>query len=148
MQDIALPSFLEKKITKLYESSHSFIGWIAEDRIIYNRPIGFLSGDSFRVHHLKVVEIVKTYRGNKIFSPVPDLQVIKPEDQQWCNEVMVPEVIRGGLRYSAHVVPASVFAQLSISKISTFLDAQSGGTFEMRSFGDEVEAYQWLKSVQ
>ena len=63
---------------------------------------------------------------------------------EWAEQVWAPQMRKAGLQYLAQVVPASIFATLTIETLIQRIDTN----FEIRTFEDETAAEAWLMSVK
>ena len=61
----------------------------------------------------------------------------------WAENEWAPQMRAAGLRYLAQVVPASIYATLSIENLIQRID----DNFEIRTFEEEEEAAAWLQVV-
>ncbi|GAA4424670.1 hypothetical protein GCM10023188_04780 [Pontibacter saemangeumensis] len=61
----------------------------------------------------------------------------------WAENEWAPQMRAAGLRYLAQVVPASIFAMITIEN----LVRQIGGEFEIRMFESDTDAEAWLVSL-
>ena len=62
---------------------------------------------------------------------------------EWAQNEWTPQMKKGGLRYLAQVVPASIYATLTIESLIQKIDDQ----FEIRTFEEDADAVAWLLSV-
>jgi hypothetical protein len=62
---------------------------------------------------------------------------------EWAENEWAPQMRAAGLRYLAQVVPNSVYATMTIESLIQRIDEE----FEIRTFGDESQARDWLDSV-
>ena len=66
-----------------------------------------------------------------------------PEDQDWLNSFWFPQMIKGGLRAMAIMVPRKVVTQLSVKRVMSKIDGKDLAT----SYFDDLEdARRWLKT--
>ena len=63
---------------------------------------------------------------------------------EWAETEWTPQMKKAGLRYLAQVVPASIFATMTIESLILKIDE----TFEIRTFEKEADAIAWLRTVK
>ncbi|MFB9864101.1 hypothetical protein [Rufibacter immobilis] len=63
---------------------------------------------------------------------------------EWVQEEWTPLMRKAGLRYLAQVVPNSIYVSITIEN----LIQRIGNEFEIRTFGEEADALDWLLSIE
>lgn len=115
----------------------------AKEGIMYHSWIGYRSNDQLK----QVLDghFVKFYEQNKFKKMVIEISKMSGSfdaANDWMATYFMPKLVKLGLAYSAVVVPANVFAQVSTEEWN-----KKVGGFTTRSFGSSKDALTWLRSV-
>nr|MCU0394045.1 hypothetical protein [Thermoflexibacter sp.] len=70
------------------------------------------------------------------------LVMFSPQDQRWTEEIWQKQASKAGLQHLAMIIPDSLFAVLSINKLTDSI--KKSASFDNEHFVDEDEAYGWL----
>ncbi|MFC6998754.1 hypothetical protein [Rufibacter roseus] len=115
-----------------------------EDKsILYAYWYGVQSEETVKDGGYKMLSLIKEKPYNKLMNS--NEHVIGSWDMalEWAENEWAPAMRKAGLRYLAYVVPASIFATLTVESLIQRIDDE----FEIRTFKSEEQAEQWLMSV-
>jgi hypothetical protein len=119
------------------------ISWDATVQCVRAEGIGYLEGQTYRDGMEQGLTLLKEKQGSKWLADMRAQSVVTVADQQWTIEDWTPRAVKGGIRYSAFVMPKSVIAQMSLKRILTKVGDKE---LTMGYFDDLEEARAWLNS--
>jgi hypothetical protein len=106
--------------------------------------VGYLSPDEFKTMANQLLNILETKRIKKQLNNVKKMKVLKPEIQEWLNDVWFPKAQKAGLKHFAFVVPDDIFGKASMDGANRKADETFG--VEIQYFNDMEKAKSWLVS--
>jgi hypothetical protein len=115
-----------------------------ETNAVFGTFIGFLSPDEFMAIGNQQLEMLETKRLNKVLNDVKRMKVLKPEMQEWVNNIWFPKAQKLGLKYFAFVVPDDIFGKLSMEGANK--NAINALDIEIQYFNNYDSAKNWLVS--
>lgn len=127
----------------LYETDYLTITWDEKLKCAIVKRVGFVVGEDFRYHNLKLIEIFQERKISKFISDVTEMKVISPDDQKWFDMIFFPNLYQAGLRYMAILEPKSAITKLSVGAIKKIAN-QAG--VEVKQFSSFEQAAVWIAS--
>jgi SpoIIAA-like len=127
----------------LYESDYLTAWWDDKLACLVIKRIGFVSGEEFKYHNLKLLEIIKSHKVIKMITDVRQMKVVAPKDQEWFAQEYLTQAHAAGLNHMAIIPPSSLIAQMSV----TMVERKADGIIEMRYFTTFEDAADWIKSL-
>ena len=128
----------------LHTDEHLHIELIPELGAMVNTWHGFVQGSSYRARMNRCVDLLQSVRAHTVVANVQRLRPLLADDQTWTNEDWAPRAAAAGLKRMGVVLPATVFAQLAVTRIVRRLDQIAIHTAE---FGELTDAMRWLESL-
>ncbi len=127
----------------LLENNNCISEWSDEDQILVFTHKGFVQGEVLRANGLQMYNTIKEKQGSKLLLNTLEMKVLDPEDQQWINQELIPQMLAIGLLYVAILIPKSVLAAMSLKTVVK----QTGESKEgIAYFSSREEAEEWLRS--
>jgi hypothetical protein len=127
----------------LYESDYLKVWWDNTLNCLVIKRVGFVSGDEFIQHNLKLLEFIQTHHVSKMITDVTQMKVVSPKDQDWFVREYLPKAHAAGLNYMAIIPPASLIAQMSVAMV----ERKADNIIVMRYFTTFEEAADWINTV-
>lgn len=115
-----------------------------ETNAVFGTFIGFLSPDEFKTIGNQQLDIIETKRLKKALNDVKRMKVLKPEVQEWVNNIWFPRAQKLGLKYFAFVVPDDIFGKISMEGANK--NAVNSFGIEIQYFNNLDIAKNWLVS--
>jgi len=134
---------LVDSVNKTNQVFHTIDLTYAKEGIMFHSWIGYRTNDQLKQvldgHFAKIYEQQKF---KKMVIEISRMSGSFDEANDWMATYFMPKLVRLGLQYSAVVLPANVFAQVSTEEWN-----KKVGGFTTRNFGSANEALAWLRSV-
>ncbi|WP_462280348.1 hypothetical protein [Salinivirga cyanobacteriivorans] len=105
---------------------------------------GAPKSEEFRNACMRVIDALKDHNTSKVLTDNSRAVIFKREDQQWLNEVWLPEAEKAGYRASATVIKKDPFVRFAVDNIVKGRDKDK---FLNKRFESRDEALNWLKSL-
>jgi len=134
-----------KDIHLHYDKSFCKIYYVESLHCVFLKWDGFANSKGFREACNFSLELLIEKGADKMIADNTTARVIKPEDQEWMNEVWFPKAFQAGFRISAVVVALNIFRELSVKEIVNSLDDDK---FTVQFFPNYLEAETWVKEMQ
>ena len=130
-------------LKKVFGEVYLRIELMPEDAFVNAQWSGVQSEETVKDGGFKILDMVRTSGCNKLLNS--NKNVIGSWDMalEWAENVWAPAVRAAGLHYLAQVYPTSIYASMTIESLLPRID----GNFEIRTFDDEEDAENWLRSV-
>jgi hypothetical protein len=114
-----------------------------DNAFIYARWFGVQSVETVMEGGNKLLEMIQENPCAKLLNS--NKNVIGSWDMalEWAENEWAPHMRAAGLRYLAQVVPASIYATLTIENLIQRIDE----SFEIRTFEEDGQAEAWLRSL-
>lgn len=106
---------------------------------------GAPKSESFRSACLLVTKALQENGYSKVLTDNTKAVIFKREDQQWLNEVWLPEAEAAGYRASATVIKKDPFVRFAVDNIMKDRDQEN---FLNKRFESREEAQNWLQSLE
>jgi hypothetical protein len=113
--------------------------------VLVNTWTGFLKGEEYRELMNRAVELLERHGISKVLADVSQLRPLVAEDMSWTTEDWAPRAVAAGMREMAVVLPRSVFAQLSVTRVVENLGDDRIVTAQ---FDDVRSALAWLETPE
>ncbi len=122
---------------------YATVGYDEKSKCIIDTWYGLCgTRDNFRKVLTYIVHLAEDKKAVKWLADLRRMHGSFDDSRDWIAEVIMPGVIRAGLRYEAVVLPHNVFSKLSTKE--TILKIQN---FELRQFSDIEKAKLWLEEI-
>jgi hypothetical protein len=132
-----------ESINKSAQVFHTIDLSYAKDGILFHSWIGYRTNDQLKQvldgHFAKIYE---QHKFKKMIIENSKMSGSFDEANDWMATYFMPKLVKLGLQYVAVVLPANVFAKISVEE----WDKKIGG-FTSRNFGSSNEAFVWLRSL-
>lgn len=133
-------SSLQATTVILFQQPYLTVEYDAANKLLIQNWKGFASSAQFREGIEKSIEIFKQKKPIRLLSNTKEGALVKKEDTDWAASYAIGQMIQHGLKSMAFVVPANVFAQMSVKNFS----GQAAGTFQPQYFDNKEKAIEWL----
>jgi hypothetical protein len=127
-----------------FEDKNWVIEWDEVRKWVKVDMIGFVQGEAHKNGSMKIVELLKQKKANKLLTDTRQAKVLWLAEQKWVNDVWVPMIKAAGTRYTATILPQNVIAQMSINAIAK--TNKDMADLENGYFGSMEEAQNWLRT--
>ena len=116
---------------------------VGNNSYLYAQWQGVQSVETVKEGGYKMLEMIKEKPCAKLLNS--NRNVIGSWDMalDWAENEWAPQMRAAGLRYLAQVVPASIFAMITIENLVRHIC----GEFEIRMFENDEDAQAWLESL-
>ena len=126
-----------------YENPVVRIHWDSEIHGVWAEWLRFAANNDFREPLMEGYNLLVEKKSKRWIADTRSLGPMTPEDQDWLNSFWFPQMIKGGLRAMAIMVPRKVVTQLSVKRVMSKIDGKDLAT----SYFDDLEdARRWLKT--
>ena len=137
-----------KKMQILLSEPFAELSYIEDGNYFCNKWYGFLKLELVKPYMVRLIEIIKNQNAgtqpvNKIFIDITKSELLTPDLQEYFADANI-QVKDAGIKYYSVVIPKNVFAQFTLE---VYLEDNSMEGIKHRTFGDELEALTWLKSL-
>ncbi|ALO17038.1 hypothetical protein L21SP5_03427 [Salinivirga cyanobacteriivorans] len=105
---------------------------------------GAPKSESFRSACLLVTKALKENGYSRVLTDNTNAVIFKREDQQWLNEVWLPEAEAAGYRASATIIKKDPFVRFAVDNI---VKDRDNVKFLNQRFESREEARSWLKTL-
>lgn len=114
-----------------------------DNAFVYSQWFGVQSVETVMKGGYKLLEMMQDQPCAKLLNS--NKEVIGSWDMalEWAENEWAPQMRAAGLKYLAQVVPASIYATMTIENLILRIDNE----FEIRTFEEEVQAQEWLESL-
>ncbi len=137
-----MPAAALRNAPILYQDAHLTVVWLERFHATLNTWTGFLQADEYRSRMDRCLELLKQVSANAIVANVQQFRPIVATDQDWSNDDWAPRAVAAGLQRMAVVLPSSVFAQISVTRVVQRLDET---TIHLTQVAEVVDALRWLE---
>lgn len=128
---------------RILDEKFVYIDYDAENEILTQTWLGFISSENFRRAIDKTVDFSKEKTVKSIISDTSQLSIVRREDTEYAASVM-PELIQNGLQRMAFVLSENAFAQMSVKNFEN----QTKGKVEegelVKHFVNMKQAKKWV----
>ena len=128
----------------LHQDEHLHVELLPGLSAMVNTWRGFVQGPVYRERMNRCLELLQGAGAHTVIADVQALRPLLAEDQVWTNEDWAARAAEAGLKRMGVVLPATVFAQLAVTRIVRRLDQMAIHTAE---FGELPDAMRWLESL-
>lgn len=128
------------------DTAYGIVGWDAENKIIYIIWKGYVAGEPYR-HVMNQISItLKKHKATKLLADLRKMKAITQDDQNWVNNLWLPDIKAAGLLHTAMVLPESAIAMLSLNRMMDRSGSRADLEGDTAHFASMDEAIAWLKS--
>jgi hypothetical protein len=131
-----------KELTLIFKDNCAEIYHIEDGNIIYLVMKGLTKNQCYQANAEKALTALTLFHSSRMLINFRDLVMFSPQDQRWTEEVWQKQASKAGLQQLAMIIPDSLFAVLSINKLTDSI--KKSASFDNEHFVDEDEAYGWL----
>ncbi len=121
------------------------ITYDTEAKILIQRWKRIVTSEEYRKAFQASLDAVSKYNIPLFLSDTSKEGVISPEDRKWLEEVIIPQAVKNGLKYSATIMDKDLYKKYYLSKLKNASE-ESGMRF--RIFDDYDEGLKWLLSQE
>ena len=103
---------------------------------------GILEKEEFQLRANEITVLLKKHGINKVLNNTSKLEAVTVENQDWTEQVWFPKAIEAGLKHFAFLMPSDIVGEVSMQQ--TNKKAEEDSPVNIKYFGDEKEAKEWL----
>lgn len=105
---------------------------------------GFLNSQEFRVATSACMQIIEEHKPIRWLGDNRKMKAIRPTDQEWFVEHILPRLLHSTVRRNAIVVSEDFFNRAAVDQIHK--RAAGKGEMIVKEFDNKILALSWLKS--
>ena len=105
---------------------------------------GYATSAVFRAANEQVLHMIGDRRAKKLLGDITEFVLIGAEDQDWLNNVWLPQAMEAGLRFAALVTPSFYFNRVAVDNVVKKLDP---ARLQVAYFATRDNALAWLKTA-
>lgn len=130
-------------INKANQVFHSIDLSYAKEGILFHTWLGYRTKDQLQqVLDGHFVKLYEQYKFKKMVIEISKMDGSFDSSNEWMASHLMPKLVKNGLQFCAVVLPANIFAQVSVDDWN-----KKVGGFVTRNFGSPNDALAWLRTV-
>ncbi len=114
-----------------------------DTKLLVQRWKRVITSEEYRKGFQTSLDTVIKYNIPLFLSDTTQEGIVAPDDRKWLEEVVIPQAVKNGLKYSATIMDKDLFKKYYLGKIKNASE-QTGMRF--RIFDDYDEGLKWLLS--
>lgn len=129
---------------EIFKISKTVFKYDEEKKCLY-QYWGYLTPEIYKKAHEQLLKLSNFYKIEKVLSITPNNNLIRAKDIKWSTDIILPKLIKNGLRYLILILSNDQTNEIIVKKI--IRQVKSTENIIVKEFEFLSEAEEWLDSI-